>query len=271
MWASISANDITINKYFKTCFTWNRSTILGYAWNLKRPQKDPWIAYDSSNYLVTQCFQSLSWNADISNGSTPENPAGKASDQWLARLWNYQLLMTWRKSFNSSERGRLTASPWPRGGWQKRWRTVVVVATRSICHYMYIIDSDTWVTFAELFHLLTSRFRTWRSDDDDRGQTACIPCHASRTTSVKGASSLADCICPGGTIEDSNAKCVECSIGLTCPVGPKYHSSCSDASGIEHWNQLALDCMLYRDSSMAIASEVSHYLKSYHGEEQNAG
>eukprot|EP00434_Breviolum_minutum_P005675 symbB.v1.2.004999.t1/scaffold288.1/size478366/29 len=52
-----------------------------------------------------------------------------------------------------------------------------------------------------------------------QGQTACIPCHASRTTSVQGASSLADCICPGGTIEDSNAKCVECSIGLTCPVG----------------------------------------------------
>ena len=52
-----------------------------------------------------------------------------------------------------------------------------------------------------------------------RGQTACIPCHASRTTLVQGASSLADCVCTGGSIEDSNANCVECSIGLTCPSG----------------------------------------------------
>lgn len=61
--------------------------------------KDPWIAYDSSNYLVTQCFHRLSCDAD----STPENPAAKASDQWLARLWKYQLqtLMSWRKSINS--------------------------------------------------------------------------------------------------------------------------------------------------------------------------
>ena len=115
--------------------------------------------------------------------------------------------------------------------------------------------------------LSLNSFICWLHASGHEGATTmtCIPCHASRTTSVKGASSLADCICPGGTIEDSNAKCVECSIGL------KYHSSCSDASGMEHWNQLALDCMLYRDSSMAIASEVSHYLKSYHGEEQNAG
>ena len=40
-----------------------------------------------------------------------------------------------------------------------------------------------------------------------RGQTACIPCHASRTTLVQGASSLADCVCAGGSIEDSNANC----------------------------------------------------------------
>ena len=52
-----------------------------------------------------------------------------------------------------------------------------------------------------------------------RGQTLCIPCNEFRTTLVQGASSLADCVCAGGSIEDSNANCVPCSIGLTCPLG----------------------------------------------------
>ena len=52
---------------------------------------------------ITLCFHSVSWYGDIFHGSTPGNVAAKARDQWLARLWKYQLqtLMSWRKSINS--------------------------------------------------------------------------------------------------------------------------------------------------------------------------
>ena len=66
-----NTHDITPKKevYKLIHVPWNCS-MLGIS-------KDPWIAYDSSNYLVTQCFHRLSCDAD----STPENPAAKASDQ----------------------------------------------------------------------------------------------------------------------------------------------------------------------------------------------
>ncbi|CAK9093024.1 unnamed protein product [Durusdinium trenchii] len=53
----------------------------------------------------------------------------------------------------------------------------------------------------------------------DTAQTSCIPCDASRTTLLLGASSLADCVCQAGKIEQLST-CEDCSEeSMHCPKG----------------------------------------------------
>ena len=53
----------------------------------------------------------------------------------------------------------------------------------------------------------------------DTAQTSCIPCAASRTTLLLGASSLADCVCQAGKIEQLSI-CEDCSEeSMHCPKG----------------------------------------------------